>query len=102
MLAGLAVAGLGIANLYPLGLATNLGLAAASPDTASARVSLGGGLAILTAPLALGALADRTGLRTAYGAVPVMLGLVAILVLAAGVHGRRRSDPAEPMPLIGT
>jgi fucose permease len=82
---GLFLTGLGVANLYPAGIA--LAMAAAGPATsaASARASLASGIAIIAAPLTLGALADRVGIAVAYGAVPF---LFAIGVLAYSI-GRR-------------
>jgi MFS family permease len=75
--AGLFVAGLGVANFYPLAMATAIGVAATMADKASARVSMGGGLAILAAPLMLGRVADLVGIRDAFG-------LVIVLVILAG------------------
>jgi len=75
--AGLFVAGLGIANLYPLALSAATGAAAGQANTASARISLAAGVAILTAPLALGGVADRVGIQSAYGLV---IGLLAAAV----------------------
>ena len=82
---GLFVTGLGLANLYPAGIA--LAMAAAGPATgaAAARAPLGSGIAIIVAPLVLGALADRFGMATAYGVVPI---LFAIGVLSYSI-GRR-------------
>jgi fucose permease len=73
---GLFISGLGIANLFPLTLSIAVGLAADQANQASARVSLGVGTALLTAPLFLGWLADRLGLQNAYG-------MVIALVIAA-------------------
>ncbi len=102
--AGLCVAGLGIANLFPLALATGLSLAPAQPDAASARLSLGAGLAILSAPLAVGALADHVGIGAAYGVVPILLGGVGLLALGANgrlsrqrTAGRRGVPAARPV-----
>ncbi len=72
-LAGLLVAGLGIANLYPCGIALALASAGRATTAAAARASLGSGFAILSAPLALGALADTVGLALAYAVVPFLL-----------------------------
>jgi fucose permease len=82
---GLFVTGIGLANLYPAGIA--LAMAAAGPATgiAAARAPLGSGLAIIVSPLVLGALADSFGMPVAYAAVPV---LFAIGVLAYSI-GRR-------------
>ncbi len=80
---GLAVIGLGTALLYPLSL--GMALEAAGPRRAaqaSARVMLAVGLAILTAPLALGAVADRAGLAMAHLVIPG-LAMASLLVLLA-------------------
>jgi len=51
---GLFITGLGIASMYPLTLSIAVGLAPGQSNLASARVSLGVGTALLTAPLFLG------------------------------------------------
>lgn len=73
---GLFIAGLGVANSYPLTLSIAVGLAANQTNKASARVSLSVGTALLTAPLLMGWLADHLSLRYAYG-------IVIIFVIAA-------------------
>ena len=101
--AGLAVTGLGIANLFPLGLATGLGIAPASSDTTSARISLGAGLAIFVAPLSLGGVADHVGIRAAYGVVPLLLcaaGAAALGALALGRRQRRRMIGSRQLSAI--
>jgi fucose permease len=82
---GLFVTGLGIANLYPLTLSIAVGLAAGQSNQASARVSLGVGTALLTAPLFLGWLADRLSLQHAYGIVIVFV--IAASVIVVNNHG---------------
>ena len=78
-LAGLFIAGFGVANLFPLTMATAVGVASQQSDVASARVSLGAGLAILIAPLLLGWTADQLTIRNAYGIVTVLLvGAIAV------------------------
>ncbi|WP_309570306.1 MFS transporter [Deinococcus sp.] len=84
-LGGLLITGLGVANLYPLTLSVALATAPDVADLASVRVSLAVGLAILVAPLALGALADRVDLQVAYGLVPCAL--LAALILATREPG---------------
>ena len=49
--AGLLLAGLGVAGLYPLGVSMTLPLGAAAPAAAAARLTLATGVAILVAPL---------------------------------------------------
>ena len=70
---GLFIAGLGVANSFPLTLSIAVGLAAGQSNKASARVSLGVGTALLTAPLLLGWLADHLSLQYAYGIVIVFV-----------------------------
>lgn len=86
-LAGLAIAGLGIALLYPLTLALAIEAAGGRTDAASARAAFAAGIAIAVAPFVLGALADRWGLTAAYGVVPVLLvlGVLALVVARRGV-----------------
>jgi len=87
---GLAVVGLGVALLYPLSL--GLALEAAGPlgAAASARFMFAVGLAILTAPFLLGAVADRVGLGAAHLVIPV-LAVTALVGLAAARALERRS-----------
>ena len=70
---GLFVAGVGVANLYPVIVALALGAAPGQSNEAGARLSFASGTAILAAPLLLGTLADATGIRLAYGVVPIFL-----------------------------
>jgi hypothetical protein len=95
--AGLFIAGLGVAGLYPLGVAAALAAAPGRPTPAGTRLTLASGTAILAAPLALGVVADATGVVAGWGLV-VGLTIVA-LVLVAVLPARRPSDgdagPAE-------
>ena len=77
--AGLVVAGLGSANLYPLALALAVGVVPEQADLASARCALAAGIAILLAPLLLAVLADQVGIRHAY-AVVIPLLVAALLI----------------------
>jgi fucose permease len=78
---GLFITGLGIANLFPLTLSIAVGLAADQSNKASARVSLGVGTALLTAPLLLGWLADHVSLQSAYGIVIVLMVAACVIVM---------------------
>jgi predicted MFS family arabinose efflux permease len=82
---GLFITGLGIANMYPLTLSIAIGLAQDQSNLASARISMGVGTALLTAPLLLGWLADRLSLQTAYGMVVVLM--IVAFALVAGSRG---------------
>jgi fucose permease len=93
-LAGLFVTGLGIGNLFAIAMA--MGVSAAGPATAAAtaRVPLGSGLAIIAAPLVLGALADRFGIATAYSVVPFLLA-GGVVAFSLGRSALPRLSPAE-------
>jgi fucose permease len=80
--AGLLLAGLGVALLYPVALAEALAAWPGDPDRAAARCALASGLAIGLAPLLLGALADAVGLRAAFLLTPLLL--LAVLTRCAG------------------
>jgi len=89
-LIGLFLMGLGIANLYPLTLATTTTVGAANPDTASSRTSLAAGLAILIAPQVLGTFADQSGIYDAFAIAGALAAFVLTLtVLAEDLSGQR-------------
>ncbi|MDQ5854686.1 MAG: MFS transporter, partial [Chloroflexota bacterium] len=89
-IAGLVVAGLGVANLYPLALALAVGVVPEQADLASARCALAAGIAILLAPLLLAALADQVGIRTAYAVViPLLVAALLISQRAQRMVARR-------------
>ncbi len=81
--AGLFIAGFGVANLFPLTLSIATGVAPAQADVASARISLGAGLAILIAPLTLGWTADQFNIQNAYGIVALLLVIAAVVTFLA-------------------
>jgi hypothetical protein len=89
--AGLFIAGLGIATLFPLLLDRGIVLSAGHPDQAMARSSLVLGLAVGSAPFALGALGSVMPVRMALLLVPV----VAVVGLF-GVVASRPHEPAHP------
>jgi MFS family permease len=76
-LIGLALLGVGLGNLFPLGLAVTVGLVPDLAQLASGRAVLAGSCAILLAPLTVGTLADATSLTAALAVVPVALALAA-------------------------
>ena len=89
-LAGLALLGIGLGNLFPLGLAVTVGLAPDRAALASARAVGATSFAVLIAPLTVGTLADATSLTAALGVVPVGLALAAT-GLWITVRGRSRT-----------
>jgi fucose permease len=95
-LLGLAVAGLGVAMLYPLSLTGAIASAAGRSDLASGRAALGSGVAIGLAPLALGALADAHGVHLAYLVVPFLAAGAWATSALTGRSNARRQAPAPP------
>ena len=81
--AGLALTGVGVSLLYPLTLALGIRASGGRTDSAAVRAAFAAGLAIATAPFALGALADAAGLQTAYAIVPALLVLVVVALAVA-------------------
>jgi fucose permease len=94
-LAGLLVIGLGLGNLFPLGLSVTVGLAPDHAQLASGRAILVTSAAVLVAPLTVGALADATSITAALAVVPVALALAAL-----GLTAVTRAQPA-PLPALG-
>jgi fucose permease len=92
---GLFVAGLGVANLFPLTLSVATGVAAEQANRASARLSMGGGLAIMSAPLVLGWTADRIGLQGAFAIVVGLFALAGAVAVVANAIGRMEEGWAE-------
>ena len=78
---GLFITGLGIANQYPLTMSIAVGIAGEKTNQASARVTLAVGIALLTAPLTLGRLADGLGLQKAFGLVIVLMVTAVIVII---------------------
>jgi MFS family permease len=75
--AGLLVAGLGCALLYPTTVSRVVAVWPHAPDRAAARAALASGLAIGIAPFVLARLSDVSGLRNAYLIVPALLVVLA-------------------------
>ncbi len=63
-------------------------------DQATARVQLAVSTCIMLAPLLLGTLSDRLGVRSAFGLAGFLLPLAAALLAT----GRRRPAPADASP----
>ena len=86
---GLFALGLGIAQLYPLALGFAIGVAGKLGDAASARASLASGVAILSMPMVLGALADAVGLQRACLLLPALTAASGLCFAAARALERR-------------
>mgnify|MGYP005851557487 FL=1 len=93
--AGLFVAGLGVSNLFPFLMAIAVGVGAAQTDAASARVTLGAGLAILIAPQTLGGVADQVDLKSAFSIVfGLLIVAAAVAVFANRLEARHNRIPS--------
>jgi MFS family permease len=99
---GLFLAGLGIATLYPIGVAAAIAAAPGQLAVAGTRLTLASGLAILVAPLALGTVADLAGVVIGWslvlGLVAVALAIVTALRPPASRGGARESGRAANEP----
>ncbi len=80
---GLALTGLGVGSVYPLGVSVAVASAPGRLETATARLALAAAGAILVAPFVLGALADVAGIAGAFGVVLPLL-LIAVALTLAG------------------
>ena len=81
--------GLGVAPLYPLTIGFAIGAAGAAADAASARFMMAVGMAVISAPVLLGAVADEVGLRSAQLVLPALLAAAFIsFVPARAMHAK--------------
>jgi len=87
--AGLFVAGVGVAGLYPAGIAAALAAAPRQLAAAGAHLTLASGVAILIAPLALGAVADLTGVVVGW---TLVIGLAVVALALSRALPRGMSD----------
>src|SRR5215218_66894 len=93
-LVGLSLLGIGLGNLFPMGLSVTVALAPGRAVPASGRAVAMTSFAVLLAPLTVGTLADATSLKAALGVVPVM-----VVLAAAGLTlVRRARTPSSPAP----
>jgi fucose permease len=93
-LVGLSLLGVGLGNLFPMGLSVTVALAPEQAAPASGRAVAMTSFAVLLAPLTVGTLADATSLKAGLGAVPVML----VLAAAGLTLVRRARTPACVTP----
>src|SRR5215207_5415432 len=93
-LIGLSLLGIGLGNLFPMGMSVTVALAPGRAVLASGRAVAMTSFAGLLAPLTVGTLADATSLKAALGAVPIMLVLAALGLTLV----RRARTPASAAP----
>ncbi len=76
-LIGLSLMGIGLGNLFPMGVSVAVALSPERAALASGRAVATASFAVLLAPLTVGTLADATSLTAALGVVPIVLTLAA-------------------------
>lgn len=96
-LLGLFVAGIGIANFYPLTIAVATEAAGDAVDLATTRLAVSGGGALLLSPLLVGAIAALVGMRWGFGFVVLLL----LAALTSVIVVRRRA-PVGPAGHLGS
>lgn len=89
---GLLLGGLGTAGLWPIGLTVALQTAPKAQLQASARSTLGSGVAVLLAPSALGLAADAVGVVAAWTIIPILT-IAALAVVAITPTRPPQTDP---------
>lgn len=96
-LVGLSLLGIGLGNLFPMGMSLTVALAPDRAVLASGRAVAMTSLAVLLAPLAVGTLADATSLTAALGVVPVVVALAAaaLTLVQRARNSQRASAPVR-------
>jgi fucose permease len=74
---GLILLGIGLGNLFPLAISVTVALAPGQTALANGRAVAITSLAVLLAPLVVGALADATSIKASLGVMPVMIAFAA-------------------------
>jgi fucose permease len=97
-LVGLALLGVGLGNLFPLGMSLAVALAPTQAGPASGRAVAMTSLAVLLAPLLVGGIADAASLRAALAVVPVMLALATAGLMVVRRQAHRPRTAAELRP----
>lgn len=95
---GLSLLGVGLGNLFPMGMSVAVALAPGRAVLASGRAVAISSFAVLLAPLTVGTLADATSLKAALAVVPVLLLLAAVglaLVRQAQTRTNSADDPGK-------
>src|SRR3954470_20389429 len=103
-LVGLSLLGIGLGNLFPMGLSVTVALAPGQAGPASGRAVAVAAFAVLLAPLTVGTLADASSLTAALGVVPVTLVLAAAaltLVLRAQTRASGALGTGAPRCALG-
>ena len=100
-LVGLSLLGVGLGNLFPMGISVTVALAPARAALASGRAVVVTSFAVLLAPLTVGTLADATSLTTALAVVPVAIVLAAAGLTLVGRARIRAGGALAPVTISG-
>jgi MFS family permease len=102
-LVALSLLGIGLGNLFPMGMAVTIALAPDRAALVSGRAVAATSFAVLFAPLVVGTVADATSIRAALGVVPVVLALAATglaLVRRFGTRARGAPQQQSRVPVL--
>lgn len=92
-LLGILVAGIGVANLFPLSLSLALGAAGRRTEVANGLAQVIGGVLVIVAPFVLGALADSVGLTGSFAITPALALACGALLVVGHAASRREGTP---------
>ena len=93
-LLGLSLLGVGLGNLFPMGMSLAVALAPTRAALASGRAVAASSFAVLLAPFTVGTLSDATSLKTALGVVPILLVFAAAgLTLVSRARKKAKGAP---------
>jgi len=92
VLLGLALGGIGLSVQGPLGIARVMQVSNGLTDRASALALVAASVAVATAPIALGVVADHIGVHLAFLMLPMLLGIALIILLVKPVAAQERSE----------
>ncbi|CAB5037384.1 unannotated protein [freshwater metagenome] len=89
---GLALGGIGISVQTPLGIARVMQVSNGLTDRASALALVAASIAVATAPIALGVIADHVGVHLAFLMVPVFLAIALTILLVRPVAAQEHTE----------
>ena len=92
VLLGLALGGIGLSVQSPLGIARVMQVSNGLTDRASALALVAASVAVATAPIALGVVADHIGVQLAFLMLPMLLGIALLILLVKPVAAQEKSS----------
>ena len=92
VLLGLALGGIGLSVQAPLGIARVMQVSNGLTDRASALALVAASVAVATAPIALGVLADHIGVHLAFLMLPALLAIALVILLVKPVAAKEKNE----------